>query len=192
MCTQAGHAHTTLANVQLTNMPIAPATVSGRQVEILVVEDSLSDARLTVEALREGNVQNRIHHVVDGSQALSFLRREELYRDAPRPDLILLDMNLPGVNGCEVLQEIRSDPELKSLVVVFVTTSSDEKDVRAAYRLNSNAYITKPVDMQRFFDAIQAVQEFFFSRVVLPPQDHNSNSPECGHAKEGGTSPTEE
>jgi CheY-like chemotaxis protein len=139
-----------------------------RPAEILLVEDSPSDADLTRAALQEGKIDNNLHHVKDGIEALAFLRREGPHAEAPRPDLILLDLNLPKKSGLEVLRDIRSDRQLKSLVVVILTTSSDEKDVLDAYGLNVNAYIRKPVDIEQFFRTIACLDKFFFRIVTLP------------------------
>ena len=143
----------------------------GRPIEILLVEDSPTDAGLTQHAFAAGKVSNRLHVVEDGEQAIQFLRREREFAQAPRPDLILLDLNLPGMSGREVLQEIRGDARLKSLVVVILTTSKDEQDVACAYGLNANAYITKPVDLDQFFSFVRVIDQFWFSVVTLPPTD---------------------
>jgi CheY-like chemotaxis protein len=148
---------------------MSTAAELGRPIEILLVEDSPSDAKLTREALKEGKVENRIHHVVDGVEAMSFLRRQGGYGDAPRPDLILLDLNMPRKDGREVLADIRADPDLKHLVVVVLTTSSEERDVLGSYGLNSNMYIVKPVDLDQFFDVIGGIDRFCFTVVTLPP-----------------------
>jgi CheY-like chemotaxis protein len=139
-----------------------------RPAEILLVEDSPSDADLTRAALQEGKIDNNLHHVKDGIEAMAFLRREGTHARASRPDLILLDLNLPKKSGLEVLRDIRSDQHLKSLVVVILTTSRDEKDVLEAYGLNVNAYITKPVDIEQFFRTIACLDKFFFRVVTLP------------------------
>jgi CheY-like chemotaxis protein len=139
-----------------------------RPAEILLVEDSPSDADLTRAALQEGKLDNNLHHVKDGVEALAFLRREGPYAGAPRPDLVLLDLNLPKKSGLEVLRDIRSDPQLRRLVVVILTTSRDEKDVLDAYGLNVNAYITKPVDIEQFFRTIACLDDFFLRVVTLP------------------------
>ena len=144
----------------------------GRPIEILLVEDSPTDAGLTRHAFAAGKVSNHLHVVEDGEQAIQFLRREREFAQAPRPDLILLDLNLPRKSGREVLQEIRGDSRLKSLVVVILTTSSDEQDVMCAYGLNANAYITKPVDLDQFFGFVRVIDQFWFSVVTLPPTDH--------------------
>jgi CheY-like chemotaxis protein len=140
----------------------------GRPVDILLVEDSPTDAELTREALKEGKVDNNLFHVSDGVEAMAFLRREGQYSDARRPDLILLDLNMPRKDGREVLSEIRSDPNLKNLVVVVLTTSSEEADVLKAYGLNSNAYIRKPVDLHEFFDVVKSIDHFCFRVMSLP------------------------
>ena len=140
-----------------------------RPAEILLVEDSPSDAELTRVAIQEGKIDNNLHHVKDGAEAMAFLRREGPYASAPRPDLILLDLNLPKKSGLEVLREIRSDPQLKSLVVTILTTSRDENDILDAYGLNVNAYITKPVDLKQFFQTITSLDHFFLRVVTLPP-----------------------
>ena len=142
-----------------------------RPAEILLVEDSPSDAELTRLAIQQGKIDNNLHHVKDGEEALAFLRREGQYRAAPRPDLILLDLNLPKISGLEVLRDIRSDPRLKSLVVTILTTSRDEQDILDAYGLNVNAYITKPVDLGQFFHTITSLDNFFLRIVTLPPTD---------------------
>jgi CheY-like chemotaxis protein len=139
-----------------------------RPAAILLVEDSPSDAELTRAAFQEGKIDNNLYHVQDGVEAMAFLRREGAHAAAPRPDLILLDLNLPKKSGLEVLRDIRSDPQLKSLIVVILTTSRDQKDVLDAYGLNVNAYIAKPVDVEQFFRTIACLDKFFFRVVSLP------------------------
>ncbi len=139
-----------------------------RVVEILLVEDSPSDAELTRAAIKDGKIDSNLYRVKDGVEALAFLRREGPYASAPRPDLILLDLNLPKMSGLEVLRTIRADPQLKNLVVAILTTSKDEKDVLDAYGLNVNAYITKPVDIEQFFKTITCLDKFYFRVVTLP------------------------
>lgn len=141
----------------------------GRAKHILLVEDSGADAQLAREALKECTIPIRLHHTHDGQEALDFLRRSERYRDAPRPDLILLDLNMPRKDGRETLSEIRADEHLKSLVVVVLTTSAAEDDVRAAYEANVNAYITKPVEFDAFVEAIKSIESFFLTVATLPP-----------------------
>lgn len=133
-------------------------------IEILLVEDSVADARLTIEALKEAKVRNSIHVVHDGESAIEFLRRP----GQRRPDLILLDLNLPGMDGREVLAEIKGDAELKVIPVVVLTTSRAEEDILRAYRLHTNCYITKPVDLEQFIRVVQSIEDFWFSIVRLP------------------------
>ena len=137
-------------------------------VDILLVEDNPGDVRLTREALSEAKVHNALSVARDGVEALAFLRREEPYTSAPRPDLILLDVNLPRKNGLEVLAEIKADPALRTIPVVMLTTSDAERDVNTAYSLHANAYITKPVDLEQFFTAIRALDDFYLTVVRLP------------------------
>ena len=142
----------------------------GRPIEILLVEDSPSDTDLTVEALAAAKVTNRLSIVEDGVQAMEFLHREGQYAQAPRPDLILLDLNLPRKDGREVLAEIRSDDKLTSIPVVVLTTSQAEQDVMRAYTLHANCYITKPVDFRQFLEVIEAIEGFWLSVVKLPTE----------------------
>lgn len=134
-------------------------------IEILLVDDSEADVRLTLEALREAKVRNKIHVAYDGESALERLRATGLRR----PDLILLDLNLPGLDGHEVLAEIRADAELAHIPVVILTTSHAEEDVLASYKLHCNCFITKPVDLNQFVRVVQAMEDFWFSVVRLPP-----------------------
>jgi two-component system, chemotaxis family, response regulator Rcp1 len=140
-----------------------------RLVEILLVEDSPSDAELTVEALREAKMRNRLSIVEDGVQAMEFLRRQGRYAHAPRPDLIMLDLNLPRKDGREVLSEIKADPALQSIPVVVLTTSRAEQDIIRSYNLHANCYVTKPVDFDRFVEVVHSIESFWLSIVVLPP-----------------------
>ena len=142
----------------------------GRPIEILLVEDSPSDTDLTVEALAAAKVTNRLSIVEDGVQAMEFLHREGQYAQAPRPDLILLDLNLPRKDGREVLAEIRSDEKLTSIPVVVLTTSQAEQDVMRAYTLHANCYITKSVDFRQFLEVIEAIEGFWLSVVKLPTE----------------------
>ena len=137
-------------------------------VEILLVEDNPADVRLTIEALKDAKVSNKLHVAVDGVEALSFLRREGEYADAVRPDLILLDLNLPKKDGLVVLSEIKEDESLKHIPVVVLTSSSEEKDILAAYDHHVNAYVTKPVDLNDFFKVIKGLEDFWLSIVRLP------------------------
>ncbi len=140
----------------------------GRPIEILLVEDSPSDTELTIEALKDGKVTNRLSVVEDGVQAMEFLHRQKTYATAPRPDLILLDLNLPRKDGREVLAELKSDPDLKTIPVVVLTTSSAERDVRQAYTLQANCYITKPVDFKQFLQVVRSIEHFWLTVVTLP------------------------
>ncbi|MCH8246824.1 MAG: response regulator [Bacteroidetes bacterium] len=137
-------------------------------VEILLVEDNPADVRLTIEALKDAKVSNKLHVAVDGVEALSFLRREGEYADAVRPDLILLDLNLPKKDGLVVLSEIKEDESLKHIPVVVLTSSSEEKDILAAYDHHVNAYVTKPVDLNDFLKVIKGLEDFWLSIVRLP------------------------
>jgi two-component system, chemotaxis family, response regulator Rcp1 len=142
----------------------------GSPIEILLVEDDPGDVVLTRGALAESKVSNVIHVVQDGVEALAFLRRQPPYADVDRPDLVLLDLNLPRKGGLEVLAEVKNDPELRQIPVVVLTTSSADEDVIRSYDLHANAYIQKPVDLSRFLSVVHAVDEFFVSMVRLPPR----------------------
>jgi len=137
-------------------------------INILLVEDNPGDARLAVEALTEGKITNNISIVQDGIEAISFLRRETGYSDAPRPDLIFLDLNLPKMNGKDVLAAIKKDSELKRIPVIILTTSDADRDISATYELQANCYITKPVGFDQFFNVIQSVENFWLTVVRLP------------------------
>lgn len=141
-----------------------------RPVEILLVEDNPGDVRLTREALREGKVRNNLSVAQDGVEALAFLRREGAYAEAPRPDLILLDLNLPKKDGREVLQEIKTDAGLRYIPVVVLTSSQAEKDILRAYDLHANCYVTKPVDFEQFSQVVQTIENFWFTVVKLPAE----------------------
>ena len=147
------------------NSPVA------RVVEILLVEDNEGDVRLTREALKEGRIRNRLHVVGDGEQALAFLGRQGPHADAPRPDLILLDLNLPRLDGREVLASIKNDANLKSIPVVVLTSSRTEQDLLRAYDLHANCFITKPVEFEQFIDVVRSIEDFWLTIVVLPPRD---------------------
>ena len=151
-----------------TRMTPTPNASRGEPIEVLLVEDSPDDADLTMDALRNGRVRNRITHVEDGVQAMAFLRREGKYADAPRPDLILLDLNLPRKSGREVLAEVKQDPDLRRIPVVIMTSSDDEKDILAAYNLYVNCYVTKPVDLDQFIGVVKSIEQFWFTIVKLP------------------------
>lgn len=140
----------------------------GKPIEILLVEDNPGDVRLTLEAFKEAKVTNRIHTVQDGEAALSFLQRQGSYADAPKPDMILLDLNLPKKDGREVLEAIKKDPALKRIPVVILTTSKAEEDILKTYDLHANCYITKPVDIDQFFGVIKSIESFWLTFVRLP------------------------
>lgn len=139
-----------------------------RPIEILLVEDSPSDTDLTVEAFREGKILSHLSHVEDGEEAMEFLGRKNSYAGAPRPDLILLDLNLPRKDGREVLAELKSDPDLRTIPVVVLTTSKDDRDVSQAYRLQANCYIAKPVDFEQFVNVVRAIEQFWLEIATLP------------------------
>jgi CheY-like chemotaxis protein len=141
-----------------------------RPIEILMVEDNPGDVRLTREALKGGKVLNQLHVVEDGVAALDFLYRRPPHHDAIRPDLILLDLNLPKMDGRQVLATIKSDDSLKLIPVVVLTTSQAEEDVLRAYRLSANCYVTKPVDLHQFNRIVQAIEQFWLTVVSLPPR----------------------
>ena len=138
-------------------------------MEILLVEDNPGDVRLTKEALREGKVYNNLHWAKDGVEALEFLRREGKHSEAPRPDIILLDLNLPKKDGREVLSSIKNDERFKQIPVVILTTSEAEEDVLRSYELHANCYITKPVDLDKFIVVVQSIDRFWLTVVTLPP-----------------------
>jgi two-component system, chemotaxis family, response regulator Rcp1 len=139
-----------------------------KPIQILLVEDSPSDAKLTLKALTLAKVANRVHHVEDGVEAMGFLKRTGKFMDSPRPDLVLLDLNLPKKDGREVLEEMKTDPELCTIPVVVLTTSKAEADILRSYKLHANCYITKPVNFDRFLEVIQSIENFWLSVVVLP------------------------
>lgn len=141
-----------------------------RPIEVLLVEDNPGDVRLTREALKEGKVHNNLHVAPDGVEALAFLRREGRYADAVRPDLILLDLNLPRKGGREVLEEIKGDPALRHIPVVILTSSQAEQDIARAYDLHANCYISKPVDLDQFITVVRSIEDFWFTVVKLPSQ----------------------
>jgi len=141
-----------------------------RPIEVLLVEDNPGDVRLTREALKEGKVRNHLHVAADGVEALAFLRREGPHGDAPRPDLILLDLNLPRKSGREVLEEIKADPSLRLIPVVILSSSEAEQDILRAYDLHANCYVTKPVDLDRFITVVKSIEDFWFTIVKLPPE----------------------
>ncbi len=151
-----------------------PHTFQAEPAQILLVEDNPGDVRLTKEAFKQGRIENDLHVVSDGDEALSFLSREGEYADVPRPDLILLDLNLPGKDGENVLEELKDDPTLRSIPVIVLTSSSAEEDIARSYELHANAYLTKPVDPDEFIETVRAFEKFWFSVVRLPPEEEFS------------------
>jgi two-component system response regulator len=148
---------------------IIPEDAVIKPVDILLVEDSPTDVLLTEEALEHSKVLNNLHVVDDGVEAMAFLHREGKYADAPRPDLVLLDLNLPRKDGREVLTEMKSEENLKRIPVVVLTTSRAEEDIARAYGAHANCYIAKPVDFDQFADVVRTIENFWFTVVVLPP-----------------------
>ena len=148
----------------------ASGSTSVTPIEILLVEDSPADVRLTVEALRDAKVRNHLHVAPDGIEALKFLRREGAHVNAPRPDLILLDLNLPRKDGREVLEEVKADPMLRRIPVVVLTTSEAEQDILRSYDLHANCYIRKPVDLDQFITIVRSIEEFWLTIVKLPTE----------------------
>ncbi|MFA7430079.1 MAG: response regulator [Rhodospirillaceae bacterium] len=138
-------------------------------MEILLIEDNPGDARLATEAFKEGRVQTRLHVVQDGVEAMTFLRNQGPYESAPRPDIVLLDLNLPRKDGREVLAEIKQDDALRRIPVIVLTTSQAESDISRSYDLHANCYIVKPVDFDRFIDVVKGIEDFWCNLVKLPP-----------------------
>lgn len=143
--------------------------IVGEPIDILLVEDNPGDARLAMEALKDAKVSNTLHWVVDGVEAMQFLQREGDHTEAPRPDVILLDLNLPKKDGREVLKEIKDDPNLKRIPVVVLTVSSAEEDVLKSYNLHANCFISKPLDLDRFIEVVRSIEDFWLAIVRLPP-----------------------
>jgi len=140
-----------------------------RPIEILLVEDNPGDVRLTMEALKESKVKNQLHVVRDGEEAMDFLHRRGTYAQAPRPDVILLDLNLPKKDGREVLKEIKDDPELRRIPVAVVTICEAEEDILKSYNLHANCYIKKPIGIDQFVKVVRSIEDFWFTIVTLPP-----------------------
>jgi CheY-like chemotaxis protein len=140
----------------------------GRPVEILLVEDNPNEAGMTMEALREGRVRNRVHWVEDGEEALAFLARQGAHKAAPHPDLVLLDLHLPRMNGHEVLAAIKQHPQWRRIPVVIMTSSENEKDILTAYDRHANCYVTKPIDFDKFMAAVRSIEDFWLTIVRLP------------------------
>jgi len=144
-----------------------------KTLQVLLVEDNLADVRLTQEAFNEGKLRKNISVVNDGAEALAFLHREGPYSASPRPDLILLDLNLPKLDGREVLSKIKSDPELQAIPVVILTTSKADSDILKSYELHANCYITKPVDLESFMLIVSSIEQFWLNVVKLPSQKYS-------------------
>jgi two-component system, chemotaxis family, response regulator Rcp1 len=140
-------------------------------IEILMADDNKGDIRLTLEALKGAKVKNNVHVVGDGVEAMAFLRKEGKYANKPRPDIILLDLNMPKKDGREVLQEIKTDPDLKCIPVVILTVSQAEEDILKTYNLHANCFITKPVDLDQFIKIVKSLEDFWFTIVKLPPNE---------------------
>jgi CheY-like chemotaxis protein len=139
-------------------------------LEVLLVEDDPGDVLMTREAFAERNIHNRLTVVTDGDEAMAYVRRQGVYGDAVRPDLVMLDLNLPRRSGREVLADMKNDPELCTIPIVVLTTSQAQSDVLASYRLHANAYVTKPVDFDRFLSVVKQIDDFFSGLVELPPR----------------------
>ena len=146
---------------------------NGKPIVILLVEDNPGDVRLIQEVLKEAKVKNDLHVVYDGGDALAFLRREGKYKDVPRPDMILLDLNLPKKSGHEVLADIKADENLKQIPVVILTVSKNDEDIIKSYNLHENCFITKPMDLNQFLNVVKAIEDFWFTIVKLPPNRNN-------------------
>jgi len=142
-----------------------------KTIDILLVEDNPGDARLIKEVLNSNKIYCRLHVVKDGVEAMNFLNRKEEFTDAPRPDLIFLDLNLPRKDGREVLAEVKSDDNLKQIPVVIMTTSQTEEDIFKSYSLHANCYVTKPLDLDQFVNVVKSIEEFWFSLVKLPKKE---------------------
>jgi CheY-like chemotaxis protein len=143
-------------------------------IDVLLVEDSPGDVRLTREAFREANGAVRLHVASDGVEAMAFLRREAGYLDAPRPDFILLDLNLPRMDGREVLSHIKADDDLRTIPTVILTTSEADADILHSYELNANAYLRKPVSLEAFENLVRSINDFWLTKVLLPQSRHTS------------------
>ncbi|MFZ7114155.1 MAG: response regulator [Bacteroidota bacterium] len=142
-----------------------------KAVDILLVEDNPGDVRLTQEALNEGRIANKLHVVNDGVEAIEFLSKTGKHRNAIIPDLILLDLNLPKMNGFEVLEKIKNDPELKLIPVIVLTTSQSDNDVHACYAMHVNCFVSKPVEYDSFMNVVKSIEDFWFTIVKLPPMN---------------------
>jgi len=153
------------------------------KVSVLLVEDSPGDARLILEAFKESKIDTDVHVVEDGVEAIAFLKQEGLYANETRPDLILLDLNLPRKDGREVLSEIKNDDDLKQIPVLVLTTSNQTQDIITSYERHANSFITKPIDMDTFFATMKSLEEFWFHVVKLPPHDESTSGSADGQPK---------
>jgi two-component system, chemotaxis family, response regulator Rcp1 len=151
------------------------ANESGKPIEILLAEDNLGDVRLAIETFKDAKIHNVVNVVQDGVEAMAYLRKQGKYANATRPDVILLDLNMPRKDGREVLKEVKEDPDLRRIPVVILTISQAEQDILKAYDLHANCYITKPVDLEQFNIIVQSIENFWFNIVRLPPKVANSN-----------------
>ncbi len=149
---------------------MTPPRHDRRLLDVLLIEDDPGDALMIREAFDHHDIRHNLHHVADGVEAIRFLRREAEYADAPRPDLVLLDLNLPRMDGREVLRDVKGDPALRAIPVVVLTTSEADEDILRSYELHANAYVTKPVDLERFMDVMRMTDDFFGNVVKLPPR----------------------
>ena len=146
-------------------------------LQVLLIEDNPGDVRLTQEAFRDSNISISLHVATDGVEAMEFLRREGVYIDAPRPDLVLLDLNLPKMDGRQVLTRIKEDDGLKTIPVVILTTSDAEVDILTSYKLQANCYLSKPVQLDAFENLVKSISDFWFTKVKLPPRGHSNKPP---------------
>jgi chemotaxis family two-component system response regulator Rcp1 len=149
------------------------AKESGKSIEILLADDNLGDIRLAIETFKDAKIHNQVNVVSDGVEAMAYLRKQGKYTNATRPDVILLDLNMPRKDGREVLKEVKEDPDLRRIPVVILTISQAEQDILKAYDLHANCYITKPVDLEQFNIIVQSIENFWFSIVKLPPKESN-------------------
>jgi chemotaxis family two-component system response regulator Rcp1 len=149
---------------------------SGKTIEILLAEDNLGDVRLAIETFKDAKIHNQVNVVPDGVEAMAYLRKQGKYANAIRPDVILLDLNMPRKDGREVLKEVKEDPDLRRIPVVVLTISQAEQDIQKAYDLHANCYISKPVDLTQFNKVVQSIENFWFMIVKLPPKESNGNS----------------
>lgn len=148
-----------------------PNFKNNRSVEILLIEDNEADVRLTKEGIKEAKIRNSLSIVNDGEAAMAYLNKQSPYQNTTTPDLILLDLNLPKMDGRQVLEEIKEDPNLKHIPVVILTSSNAEKDILKSYKLHANCYITKPIGLEQFVEVIKSIEDFWFSIVKLPAQE---------------------